>query len=135
MSIQENPFPGTHIPSPEERKAVLTTIRRNIGFIFSGVSRQHAITSENDLATIRIRHLSNSSADESSISQEDGSSLLFYYIFDDWVTSYGLVARREHKYAAHLDKVVSSFFSAMIIFTRTDRDHRERICSADQMWI
>ncbi|KAJ9389459.1 hypothetical protein DTO063F5_1952 [Paecilomyces variotii] len=104
VSIQENPFPGTYIPSPEEISIVLSTIRRNFGFIFSGVSKQHSIASANDsLVTIRIRHFSNSQPDDGNISQEDGSSLLFYYIFDDWVTSYRLVARREHKYGAYLD--------------------------------
>lgn len=135
VSIQENPFPGTYIPSHEEISTVLSTIRRNFGFIFSGVSKQHSIASANDsLVTIRIRHFSNSQPDDGSISQEDGSSLLFYYIFDDWVTSYRLVARREHKYGAYLDDLVG-FISRSGHMHVSDRVSRENRCSTSQTWI
>lgn len=135
VSIQENPFPGPYVPNPEERRAVLSTIRRNVGFIFSGVSKQHSIVSANDsLVTIRVRHFSNSQPDDSSISQEDGSSLLFYYIFDDWVTSYRLVARREHKYGAYLDDLVG-YISRLEHMHRPNRslertDARQAGCGA-----
>jgi hypothetical protein len=39
----------------------------------------------------------------------DGPSLLFYYLFDDWYTSYSLVARREHQYSAQLENLVRDF--------------------------
>jgi len=38
----------------------------------------------------------------------DASSLLFYYLFDDWYTSYSLVARKEHQYGAQLEHLVRS---------------------------
>ena len=38
----------------------------------------------------------------------DIPSLLFYYIFDDWAMSYSLVARREHRYSAELENLVST---------------------------
>ncbi|KAL2001317.1 hypothetical protein VTN02DRAFT_1917 [Thermoascus thermophilus] len=104
MSIQENPFPGPHIPREKERKEVLAAIRRNVGLIFSGVSKQHSAASESDsLVTIRVRSVSGTRPDEATIKQEDGPSLLLYYIFDDWVSSYSLVARREHTYGAYLN--------------------------------
>ena len=83
ISIQENPYPGLSKPSERELKSVLGIIRRNVQLIFSGDGPEQA-----------------------SIKQEDGPSLLFYYIFDDWVSSYALVAKREHQYGVLLDRLV-----------------------------
>jgi hypothetical protein len=41
-----------------------------------------------------------------STSLGEASSLLFYYLFDDWYTSYSLVARKEHQYSAKLEDLV-----------------------------
>ena len=43
----------------------------------------------------------------------DASSLVFYYLFDDWYTSYSLVARREHRYSAQLEDLVRSSRSSL----------------------
>lgn len=107
VSIQENPYPRPAGPLPDEIRTVLGTVRRNIRFIFSGVSSQHSATSESEsLVTIRVRGLKSSAAPDQSIKQEDSPSLLFYYIFDDWFSSYSLVAKREHKYGVSLDQLV-----------------------------
>ncbi|KAF9889704.1 hypothetical protein FE257_007010 [Aspergillus nanangensis] len=113
ISMQENPFPGPQNPSEKELKAVLSIVRRNIQFIFSGVSHQHSVSSESDsLVTIRVRPSHNDhEGDHASIKQDDGPSLLFYYIFDDWVSSYALVAKREHKYGVLLDKLRGNMLS------------------------
>ncbi|OQE41407.1 hypothetical protein PENCOP_c005G06886 [Penicillium coprophilum] len=106
ISIQENPFPRRKAVPIDEAKPVLDIVRRNIRFIFAGVSRQHSAMSESEsLITIRVRHFSDLGPDQANIKQEDGPSLLFYYIFDDWVSSYGLIAKREHKYGVALDKL------------------------------
>ncbi|KAA8651956.1 uncharacterized protein ATNIH1004_000856 [Aspergillus tanneri] len=106
VSIQENPFPGLYGPPPKELKSVLGVIRRNVQFIFSGVSKQHSAASESDsLVTIRVRPSHGSDPDQASIKQEDGPSLLFYYIFDDWISTYALVAKREHAYGVELDEL------------------------------
>ncbi|EAU39012.1 conserved hypothetical protein [Aspergillus terreus NIH2624] len=106
ISMQENPYPGLSRPNEKELKAVLGIVRRNIQFIFSGVSKQHFASSASDsLITIRVRPFHGGDGDHASIKQDDGPSLLFYYIFDDWVSSYALVAKREHKYGVILDKL------------------------------
>lgn len=88
-------------------KPVLEIVRRNVRAIFAGVSKQHAVSSNsNPLVTIRVRHFNDSGPDQASIKQEDGPSLLFYYIFDDWFSSYGLIAKREHQYGVRLDHLV-----------------------------
>ncbi|KAJ5117022.1 hypothetical protein N7456_001370 [Penicillium angulare] len=105
ISIQENPFPGVNVLKEDQLK-VQDIARRNVRFIFSGVSKQHLTMSESDsLVTIRVRHFNDVGPDQANIKQEDGPSLLFYYIFDDWVSSYGLIAKREHKYGVALEEL------------------------------
>ncbi|KAE8413288.1 ADP-ribosylation factor [Aspergillus pseudocaelatus] len=106
ISMQENPYPGFSRPSERELKSVLGIVRRNVQLIFSGVSKRHSAQSESDsLVTIRVRPAHGDGPDQASIKQEDGPSLLFYYIFDDWVSSYALVAKREHQYGVLLDRL------------------------------
>ncbi|KAJ5188430.1 hypothetical protein N7491_004755 [Penicillium cf. griseofulvum] len=116
ISIQENPFPRRKTVPIDEAKPVLDIVRRNIRFIFAGVSRQHFAMSESEsLITIRVRHFSDLGPDQANIKQEDGPSLLFYYIFDDWVSSYGLIAKREHKYGVALDKLRKQMLDRPIV--------------------
>lgn len=131
VSIQESPFPALQDPLPEsEVKPVLEIVRRNIRFIFAGVSKQHAGLSDRDtLVTIRVRHFSDSGPDQAGIKQEDGPSLLFYYIFDDWVSSYGLIAKREHQYGVRLDHLVRLVsYLSLAANTRTERKHARTTC-------
>lgn len=87
---------------------MLDVVRRNIRFIFSGISKQHANKSQSEsLVTIRVRPFHDVGPGQSNIKQEDGSSLLFYYLFDDWVSSFGLIAKRQHKYGVSLEELVS----------------------------
>lgn len=114
ISIQENPFPQMQGLLQQEQRKVLDIVRRNVRFIFSGVSKQHLNTSESEsLVTIRVRHFNDVGSDQANIKQEDGPSLLFYYIFDDWVSSYGLIAKREHTYGVSLENLVSASWQHM----------------------
>ncbi|KAJ5420886.1 hypothetical protein N7465_003405 [Penicillium sp. CMV-2018d] len=116
ISIQENPFARQQGVPIDEAKPVLDIVRRNIRFIFAGVSRQHFAMSESEsLITIRVRHFSGFGPDQANIKQEDGPSLLFYYIFDDWVSSYGLIAKREHKYGVALEELRGQMLDRPIV--------------------
>ncbi|KAJ5687495.1 hypothetical protein N7536_010114 [Penicillium majusculum] len=116
ISIQENPFARQQEVPIDEAKPVLDIVRRNIRFIFAGVSRQHFAMSESEsLITIRVRHFSDLGPDQANIKQEDGPSLLFYYIFDDWVSSYGLIAKREHKYGVALEELRGQMLDRPIV--------------------
>ena len=99
---------------------MLGAVRRNVVSIFSGVSKQHSADSDSaSLVTVRVRHFADDlEPEQASIKQEDGPSLLFHYIFDDWISSFSLVARREHMYAAILDDLVSlaTWKSAIVLF-------------------
>ncbi|KAL4791733.1 hypothetical protein BDV19DRAFT_392802 [Aspergillus venezuelensis] len=116
LSIQENPYPGLAEPSEREMKVVTAVARRNVQLIFAGVSKQHSARSENDsLVTIRVRPFNDSGTDTGSIKQDDGPSLLFFYIFDDWVSSYALVAKREHGYGDALDKLRQNMVNKPVV--------------------
>ncbi|GIC91938.1 uncharacterized protein Aud_008393 [Aspergillus udagawae] len=117
ISIQENPYPRISEPRPEsEVKSVLGVVRRNVQMIFSGASKQHSASSESDsLVTIRVRASNDPRSDHVSIHQDDGPALLFYYIFDDWVTSYALIAKREHKYGVLLDRLREDMLNKPVV--------------------
>ncbi|KAH8426045.1 uncharacterized protein LDX57_003785 [Aspergillus melleus] len=116
ISMQENPFPSLYGPDPSELKSVLGVIRRNVQFIFSGVSKQHSASSESDsLVTIRVRPAHGGGPEQATIKQEDGASLLFYYIFDDWISTYALVAKREHAYGRSLDNLREQMLSKPVV--------------------
>ncbi|KAJ0416073.1 hypothetical protein BJY00DRAFT_304404 [Aspergillus carlsbadensis] len=116
VSIQENPYLESAAQSEAEMKAVTAVSRRNIQFIFAGVSKQRSPASENDsLVTIRVRPFHDTGPDPAAIKQEDGPSLLFFYIFDDWVSSYSLVAKREHTYGVALDRLRQDMLNRPVI--------------------
>ena len=46
----------------------------------------------------------------SKVTLLDSPGLLFYYLFDDWYTSYALVAKKEQQYAARLENLVISVY-------------------------
>ena len=50
-----------------------------------------------------------SNLQDSKVTLSDSPSSLFYYLFDDWYTSYALVAKKEQQYAAQLGNLVCYF--------------------------
>lgn len=107
ISIQENPFPRQRDLTGDQRE-ILHIVRKHFRSVFTGVSKQHSSVSENDsLDTIRVRPFDDDDPDHASIKQEDGPSLLFYYIFDNWKSSFGLIVKREHQYGKALEELVS----------------------------
>ncbi|KAJ5769656.1 hypothetical protein N7520_004215 [Penicillium odoratum] len=116
ISMQENPFPRQKGALQAEQIKLLDIVRRNVRFIVSGVSKQRLSMSESDsLVTIRVRHFNDVGLDQADIKQEDGPSLLYYYIFDDWVSSYGLIAKREHQYGVALERLRSQMLERPVV--------------------
>ncbi|CAF9940867.1 MAG: hypothetical protein ALECFALPRED_008890, partial [Alectoria fallacina] len=111
ISIYENPFPSHKGGIPEGKQLLLTVIRRNLLNVFmqlSGVDDVHRKKNPINTLDIRPSLLSNQS---SNITIADSPSLLFYYLFDDWYTSYALVAKSEHQYAMDLEKLRKDMFT------------------------
>ncbi|KAL9130597.1 MAG: hypothetical protein Q9217_001257 [Psora testacea] len=99
ISIHENPFPGHRDPLRETDAKVLELIRRNLCNVFKQLSRTNrAWRKENPINTLDIRP-GLSFNHTTTVTISDSPGLLFYYLFDDWYTSYALVARKEQQYA------------------------------------
>lgn len=77
--------------------------RRHVTSIFKRLARASAAgaSRSNDLASVFIRP--EISATHFSVAE--ASSLLLYYLFDDWMTTYSLIARIEHPYRKRLEQV------------------------------
>lgn len=91
-----------------KERTILYLMRRNLLNIFRQLSKANDQRSrENHIMTIPVRPgLQDVTSNE--ISPSDAPSLLFHYLFDDWLTSYSLVARKEHQYSVQLEHFVSS---------------------------
>lgn len=82
-------------------------MRRNLLNIFQQLSKANDGSRRKiPIMTIPIRS-GLQEVTGSEISPSDASSLLFHYLFDDWLTSYSLVARKEHQYGKQLEHLVS----------------------------
>ena len=106
ISINENPFPHTAGLNGQQEHE-LNSIRHNSLNVLSQLS--NATDQEdplNPIMTVQVRAGRKSSMAESHISDDDSPSLLLYYLFDDWYTSYSLVAKSDHEYRRQLDLIV-----------------------------
>lgn len=92
----------------DRKQRLLDAIRRNLLNVFMQLSEVNDVhRKENPINTLDIRPNLGSNQ-SSNITIADSPSLLFYYLFDDWYTSYALVAKSEHQYAMELEKLVRS---------------------------
>lgn len=107
ISIHENPFPGHPGRLDEKEQAALHIIRTNLLNVFKQLSKvNEEMTAKNPIMALKIRSRVYSEKG-TPISNSDAPSLLFYYLFDDWFTSYSLVARKQHQYGKKLERLVS----------------------------
>jgi hypothetical protein len=107
ISIYENPFPDHTGDLDEKQTARLLQIRRNFLNVFKQLSNVNNESRRNNpINTLDIRP-GLSSNQTSNITIADSPGLLLYYLFDDWYTSYALVAKEEHQYARLLEDLVS----------------------------
>ncbi|KAL2043302.1 hypothetical protein N7G274_003608 [Stereocaulon virgatum] len=111
ISIYENPFPGHPGDLDEKQTARLLQIRRNLLNVFKQLSNVNNKSRRNNpINTLDIRPglVSNQT---SNITIADSPGLLLYYLFDDWYTSYALVAKEEHQYARLLEDLRLDMFT------------------------
>ena len=81
-------------------------IRRNILTVVRQLSNvKNEWRKGNPIQTLDIRPGMQSNLN-SKVTLLDSSGLLFYYLFDDWYTTYALVAKKEQQYAARLEHLV-----------------------------
>lgn len=107
ISIHENPYPSHVGPLNDEEQEDLENVRRNFKNVFCQLSFANERSNpHNPIMSVPIRSPTLDKDDKPQASPSDVPSLLFYYLFDDWYTSYSLVARSEHQYGAQLEHVV-----------------------------
>ncbi|MCJ1308049.1 hypothetical protein MMC25_001699 [Agyrium rufum] len=93
----------------------LAPIRRHIGHILLTLSRAtEPMRADNPIMTLTLRSEIHpeTKLPVRPISPSEASSLLFYYIFDDWYTSYSLVARKNHQYGSQLEQLRRDMFDS-----------------------
>lgn len=105
LNIHEDPYPEKHGVYDREELATLYSIRRNLLNVFRNLSKCFDISRSAAIAVLPIRRRVGDSEEERAHRPSDAPGLLFYNLFDDWYSTYSLVARREHKYAAALDRL------------------------------
>ena len=110
ISISEDPFPNSRGKWTQEEKTAIKVIRRNLLTVVKQLSNvNNEWRKANPIQTLDIRPRMQSNIN-SAVTLLDSPGLLFYYLFDDWYTSYALVAKKEQQYAARLENLVLSGF-------------------------
>lgn len=111
IAIHENPFPRHQGALTTTEEKDLGLMRRSLVHVFRHLSKcNEAQKKLQPITTFPIRTgLQN--IDGTEITATDAPSLLFYYLFDDWHTTYSLVAKQEHQYGKELDRVVGMMLS------------------------
>ncbi|KAI9764008.1 MAG: hypothetical protein M1840_008956 [Geoglossum simile] len=96
ISLHEDPFPCQTTWLQDDSRKELSAIRRNIRNVFRNLSKSDkAGVTENAISTLSIRQDVGPAADvDSSSPGDDAPSLLFFYLFDDWYTTYSLVRQQ-----------------------------------------
>lgn len=101
ISVYENPFPYM---APDMK--VLRTVRRNVLNVFHHLSSiSNTPDYPSSLMTVQIRDFDPSARPIDGTPPLEVASKLLYYLFDDWITTYGLVAKREHPYGSELESL------------------------------
>ena len=108
ISISEDPFPFAHSQLRADELRTLYTVRRNMVSVFRQLTKAPTPLRDSSMVMLPIRHRVGNSEEETAHRSTDSPGLLFYYLFEDWFTTYSLVARREHGYATELDRLVST---------------------------
>lgn len=118
ITIQEDVFATCSLPqSPQTRKA-LQTIRRNTTIVFTQCSKA---SNPPESMRLPIRHRLGDSSEETIHRATDVPGLLFFYLFADELTTYSLIARREHKYSTALEDL------RLCMMDRAELSHIERL--------
>lgn len=105
ISIAEDPFPFSNGNLRAYELKMLVAVRRNLVNVFKQLSKAQCSSRESSVNTLPIRKRVGDTEEETAHRPTDSPGLLFYYLFEDWYTTYSLVTRREHQYAAKLDKL------------------------------
>jgi hypothetical protein len=138
ITVHENPFPFIPISAitkeSEEGKS-LAVIRKNTLNVFRQISKANGGDSEkNPVMTLQVRQFLRPGHDRGGQASRDASSLLFYYIFDDWYSAYNLVVQKDHQYELKLEELVSHRLVHQFEVSITLTLSSGRACSNGPWW-
>jgi hypothetical protein len=106
ISISEDPFPFVNGDLRLHDLKTLFTTRRNLVNVFRQLTKAPTPLRDTALIQLPLRHRIGDSDEETAHRPTDAPGLLFYYLFEDWGSTFTLISRREHGYAAELDRLV-----------------------------
>ncbi|KAJ9636058.1 hypothetical protein H2204_005555 [Knufia peltigerae] len=99
-------------PPIADSKAI-QRLRGNVLNVFKHLSSLHdQDDAQGALMKVRVRWNEHSVKSQTEYSETEAASLLFYYLFDDWVSTYNLIARKEHPYRSSLETLRKDMFDA-----------------------
>ena len=84
--------------------------RRNLQNVLKQLSRATSPETRNPMSLVPIRYSIDGDEDSANKAPIDESGLLFYYLFDDWYTTYSLVAKHRNQYGTELNSLVSMLY-------------------------
>jgi hypothetical protein len=111
ITISEDPFPGSGGALTYREQRALGTIRRNLIHVVRQCSKAYTTPEEIAATVLPLRQRLGDSEEETAHRPSDVPGLLFYYLFDDSLGTYSLIARRQNRYATELNSIVSKFTS------------------------
>lgn len=103
ISISETPFPT----AKDYHEKILEVSRRLTMNVFVHLSKLAKKQALDSLTKVTIRNFDEKPNNYPPL---EHASLLFYYLFDDWISHYSLVARKEHPYGQILEKIRARMF-------------------------
>ncbi|THX06379.1 hypothetical protein D6D13_06609 [Aureobasidium pullulans] len=104
FSIFEDPPVGSN-------DELIHNIRWYVLDIFQQQSHRHSPPPSSSLGRVTVRP-TDATQPATHEAMTEMTSLLFYYLFDDWLTSYSLIAQRDHLYRAELEEIRTKMFKA-----------------------
>ncbi|KAG8625930.1 hypothetical protein KVT40_006331 [Elsinoe batatas] len=111
ITVNEDLFP--HISgSPSLREqAILLRTKQNLINVFRSLSRADDPSSA-PITLLPIRKRLSREEEASSDTSREAPGLLFYYLFENWYNSYGLVTRRDSRYGKELQNIRAEMFES-----------------------
>ena len=106
VTITEDPFAAGHGVLTLREHRALGTIRRNLIHVVRQCSKAYVTPDDMAATQLPIRRRLGDSEEETVHRSSDVPGLLFYYLFDDSFGTYSLIARRQNRYAAELNRIV-----------------------------
>ena len=121
ISIGEDPYPTRNCLLTQHQQISLNIIRRNLINTFRQLSKARDGSHDPAQMQLPLRTRLGDTEEETMHRATDTPGMLFYYLFDDWLNTYSLIARREHRYARELNTLRIEMMSRAVL------EHIERL--------